>query len=319
MGLALSRSSSQSLSLLQTRYAGRSGCENSAGVSKMSFASVLIFTLNEELHLPACLDTLEWSDDVTVVDSYSTDRTEEICRERGINFVQHNFEGFGRQRQWALDTLSIKHDWVLILDADERVPEELACEIGEILSHPPSTVGAFRVRRRFHLWGRWLRYSSLYPTWVVRLVHKRQVCYVDRGHAETQMVNGEILELHNDLIDENLKGIDEWFARQNRYSRRDAEYELAQESKTWTFRELVVFDPSVRRAALKRLAWRVPGRGFIYFVYSYFWRRGFLDGRDGFVLCLMRSLYQSMVAIKKYDLRRRAELREHLLPHFDAD
>ena len=92
-------------------------------------------------------------------------------------------------------------------------------------------MGAFRVRRRFHLWGRWLRYSSLYPTWVVRLVHKQRVRYVDRGHAETQSVNGEIRDLRNDLIDENLKGIDEWFARQNRYSRRDADYELAEERK----------------------------------------------------------------------------------------
>ena len=270
----------------------------------MPAASVLIFTLNEELHLPFCLDSLGWSDDVIVVDSYSTDRTEAICRERGIRFVQHAFEGFGSQRQWALDTVPIAHDWVLILDADERVPEELAREIGEVLSRVPDTVGAFRVRRRFHFWGRWLRYSSLYPTWVVRLVHKQRVCYVDRGHSETQRVDGEIWDLRNDLIDENLKGIDDWFARQNWYSRQDTDYELAEEHKAKTLRELFASDPLVRRAALKRLAWRVPGRGLVYFLYSYLWRRGFLDGRDGFVFCLMRSIYQSMVAIKKYDKRR---------------
>ncbi len=77
------------------------------------------------------------------------------------------------------------------------------------------------------MWGRWLRYSSLYPTWVVRFVRKDRVRYVDRGHAETQEVDGEMLDLENDLIDENLKGIDEWFERQNRYSTKDAEYELA--------------------------------------------------------------------------------------------
>src|SRR5262245_55499715 len=175
-------------------------------------ASVLIFTLNEELHLPFCFDSLGWSDDVIVVDSYSTDRTEAICRERGIRFVQHVFEGFGRQRQWAMDNLPTKHDWILILDADERVPEELALEICEVLNDVPPTVGAFRLRRRFHFWGRWLRYSSLYPTWVVRLVHKQRVRYADCGHAETQSVIGEIRNLRNDLIDENLKGIDEWFA-----------------------------------------------------------------------------------------------------------
>jgi glycosyltransferase involved in cell wall biosynthesis len=269
-------------------------------------ASVLIFTLNEELHLPFCLDSLGWSDDVIVIDSYSTDCTEAICRERGIKFTQHAFEGFGSQRQWALNTLSIAHDWVLILDADERVPEGLAHEISEVLSCIPDTVGAFRVRRDFHFWGRWLRHSSLYPTWVVRLVHKRRVRYVDCGHAETQRVNGEIRDLRNDLIDENLKGIDEWFARQNRYARQEADYELAEERKGWISRELLASDPLIRRAALKRLAWRIPGRGLVYFLYSYLWRRGFLDGRDGFVFCLMRSLYQSMIAIKKYDARRMA-------------
>ena len=182
---------------------------------RVPVASVLIFTLNEELHLPSCIDCLDWSDDVIVVDSYSTDRTEAICRERGIQFVQHVFEGFGSQRQWALENVPIAHEWVLILDADERVPPELAGEISEVLVEVPDTVGAFRVRRRFHMWGRWLRYSSLYPNWVVRLVHKQRVRYVDRGHSETQKVNGEIRNLRNDLIDENLKGIDEWFARQN--------------------------------------------------------------------------------------------------------
>jgi glycosyltransferase involved in cell wall biosynthesis len=268
--------------------------------------SVLIFTLNEELHLPFCLDSVGWSDDVIVVDSYSTDRTEAICRERGVRFVQHDFKGFGSQRQWALDTLPIAHEWVLILDADERVPQELAREIGEVLGCAPASVGAFRVRRRFHMWGRWLRYSSLYPSWVVRLVHKRRVRYSDTGHAETQTVEGDLLNLRHDLIDENLKGIDEWFERQNRYSRRDAEYELAQEGEGWTFRQLLTSDPIVRRGAMKALAWRIPARGLVYFLYSYFWRRGFLDGRDGLIFCLMRSIYQSMVTIKKYDTRRLA-------------
>jgi glycosyltransferase involved in cell wall biosynthesis len=278
------------------------------GVERVAAVSILVFTLNEEVHLPICLDSLRWSDDVIVVDSYSTDRTEAICLERGIRFVEHAFEGFGSQRQWALDNLPTVHEWVLILDADERVPEQLACEIRDVLSRVPDTVAAFRIRRRFHFWGRWLRYSSLYPTWVVRLVHKRRVRYEDRGHAETQIVNGEVWNLRNDLVDENLKGIDEWFARQNLYSRRDADHELVEEGKGIALRELMASDPLVRRAALKRFVSRLPSRGLIYFMYSYLWRRGFLEGRDGLVFCLMRSMYQSMVAIKKYDRRRTASV-----------
>ena len=136
--------------------------------------SVMIFTLNEELHLPSCLASLAWCDDVIVVDSFSSDRTGEICQDARVRFFQHPFEGFGSQRNWALETTAPKYDWVLILDADERVTPELVRELAEVLSAPPPTVGAYRLRRRFHLWGRWLRYSSLYPTWVVRIVHKER-------------------------------------------------------------------------------------------------------------------------------------------------
>lgn len=265
--------------------------------------SVVIFTLNEELNLPYCLDSLTEFDEVVVVDSYSTDRTESICLQRGVGFVQNRFVGFGTQRNWALDYLELRNKWVLILDADESVPPALKQEIADRICKVPDETGAFRVKRRFHMWGRWLRYSSLYPTWVVRLVHKDRVRYVDRGHAETQVVEGDISDLTNDLIDENRKSIEDWFARQNGYSSRDADYELAEQRKPLRASQLFSVDPIVRRAAVKRLAYRAPARGFTYFLYSYVWKRGFLDGRGGLVFCRMRAIYQTTVAIKKYDMQ----------------
>jgi glycosyltransferase involved in cell wall biosynthesis len=265
----------------------------------------MIFTLDEEVHLPKCLESLVWCDDVIVVDSFSHDRTEEICRSAGVRFFQNAFAGFGDQRNWALENTAPKHEWVLILDADERVPGDLAEELALAISNVPDSVGAFRLKRRFYMWGRWLRFSSLYPSWVVRLVRKGRVRYVNRGHAETQDVNGDVRDLKNDLIDESLKGIDEWFERQNRYSCKDAEYELAVETQPLRFRDLTNGDPLVRRNAAKRLATMLPARPLIYFLYSYVWRRGFLDGKDGLVFCMMRALYQGMVEAKKHDLRRR--------------
>lgn len=267
--------------------------------------SAMIFTLDEEVHLPSCLAALKWCDDVIVVDSFSADRTEEICREAGARFFRHRFEGFGSQRNWALENAGPRNDWILILDADERVTPELAHEIAAIAASPPEGVGAFRIKRRFHMWGRWLRYSSLYPTWVVRLVHRDRVRYIDRGHAETQEVEGEVRELSHDLIDENLKGIDEWFARQNRYARKEAEFELAKESAPFRISELFDRDPLVRRAVLKRLACALPGRPVFFFLYSYFFRFGILEGRDGLAFCTMKAIYQGMIGIKKYDLRQR--------------
>ncbi|MFC1630633.1 glycosyltransferase family 2 protein [Pseudomonadota bacterium] len=266
--------------------------------------SVMIFTLNEELHLPVCLDYLKWCDDVIVIDSFSTDGTQVIAEEFGARFFQHAFEGFGSQRNWALDNIAIKYDWVLILDADEKVPPELADELCAIARDELTNVGAWRMRRRFYMWGRWLRYSSLYPNWVIRFIHKDKVRYINRGHAETQEVQGETQDLQNDLIDENLKGLDEWFERQNGYSTKDAEYELQQLGDSLQAGQLFSGDPLIRHAALKRVAWRMPFRAFIYFMYSYFFRLGFLDGKDGLIFCMMKALYQQMIVIKKYEIMR---------------
>ncbi|APR80054.1 glycosyl transferase family 2 [Minicystis rosea] len=278
----------------------------SAAVARKPPVTAMIYTLNEERNLPACLDSLAWCDDVIVVDSFSTDRTEAICRERGVRFFQHAFEGFGSQRNWAADNTSPRHEWILVLDADERVPPEMVTEMAERLASAPPEVAAYRLKRRFHLWGRWLKHSSLYPTWVVRLIHKDRVRYVNRGHAETQEVLGETAELESDLIDENAKGILEWFERQTRYARKDAEFELSEENKPFRLGDVLSADPLVRRAALKRIARRAPGRAPVYFAYSYLLRGGFRDGEDGLVFCTMRALYQQMVNIHKYDLQKRA-------------
>ena len=266
----------------------------------------MIFTLDEEIHLPSCLKSLEWCDDVIVIDSFSTDRTRDICLAYGVRFFQHRFEGFGKQRNWALDNTSPEHDWILILDADERVPPELARELARIVVVAPDDVGAYRLRRRFFMWGQWLRRSSLYPTWVVRLVRKDRVRYVNRGHAETQEVQGLVLELSNDLIDENLKGLQEWFERQNRYSTKEAEYEVERERDALRVGALFGADPLARRMTLKRIAASLPARPLLYFLYSYFLRGGFLEGRYGFTFCCLKSIYQQMVDLKKYELRHKA-------------
>lgn len=278
---------------------------SSAEPKQLAHVSAMIFTLNEAVNLPSCLASLDWCSDIIVVDSFSTDATPSICAAHGARFFQNRFEGFGTQRNWALDHTHPVHPWILILDADERVPSELAHELARIAASDPPGIGAFRVRRRFHLWGRWLRYSSLYPTWVVRFIRAGRVRYQDRGHAETQVVQGRIADLQHDLVDENLKGMDEWFERQNKYSSKDAEFEFQSEGGGTRASELFSPDKLVRRAALKRVAARLPARGLAYFLYSYLWRAGFLDGRDGFVFCRMRALYQSQVAVKVYDLRRR--------------
>jgi glycosyltransferase involved in cell wall biosynthesis len=265
--------------------------------------SAMVFTLDEEMHLPSCLESLRWCDDVVVVDSFSSDRTVEIALASGARVLQNRFTGFGDQRNWALANAMPKHPWVLILDADERVPPAMADELRATIGSVPHRVAAFRTARRFRFWGQWLRHSSLYPTYVVRLVRCGRVRYVNRGHAETQEIDGDTGTLASDLIDENLKGLGEWFERQNRYSGRDAEYELEMEKNPWRAVDLASADPLARRAALKRLAARIPGRPIWFFFYSYVLRGGFLDGRNGLVFCVLKSFYQVMVSMKKCEVR----------------
>ena len=107
--------------------------------------TAMVFTLDEEIHLPSCIASLGWCEQVIVVDSFSNDSTELIAQKAGVEFVQHIFEGFGSQRNWALEHAGVRHDWVLILDADERVPAELAAELACIATKNPEKVGAFRI------------------------------------------------------------------------------------------------------------------------------------------------------------------------------
>ncbi len=267
--------------------------------------SVMIFTLNESVNLPHCLKSLGWCNDIIVVDSGSSDDTLTIADSAGARVFTHPFEGFGSQRNWALQHTAPNHSWVLILDADERVSGALAAEINQLVVDMPD-MGAARIRRKFFMWGSWLQYSSLYPTWVIRLVHKDRVRYVNRGHAETQRVTGEIIPLENDLIDENHKGIDHWYLRQKKYAMDDAKYEIEQESSSLQPQEIFSGDPLTRQMALKRLSWKLPLRGLSYFVYSYVYRQGFRDGIKGLRFCRMRAGYQQMVARNKRILRTQA-------------
>lgn len=264
--------------------------------------SCAIFTLNEGINLPKCLKSLApICDDVVVIDSFSSDQTEAICRQAGVRFVQHTFTGFGDQRNWALENIDFRNEWIFILDADEAFTPELIAELQQRLPQVSPEVAAFRVKRKLYMWGRWLRYSSLYPTWVIRLIRRGKVRYVNRGHAETQVVQGRIEALEADLRDENLKGIHAWFERQNEYSSKEAIHESSQTPFAWWR----VFSPSPleRREALKTISRGLPFRAFIFFFYSYVLRRGFLDGRAGFYFSLMKAIYTEMIELKKLEIK----------------
>src|SRR5271155_4475515 len=160
----------------------------------MNRVSVLILTLNEENNLPECIDSCAWSDDIVVFDSLSADRTVEIAREKGARVLERRFDNYAGQRNAALTTVEYEHPWVLMVDADERVPPDLAAEIQSAVAAAGEQVAMYRMRRKDHFLGKWLRRSSGYPSWFGRLVRLGRI-RVEREVNEEYIADGRVEHL----------------------------------------------------------------------------------------------------------------------------
>ncbi len=262
--------------------------------------SVLILTKNEERDLPHCMHSVEWSNDIHVFDSLSTDQTVQIARSFGAKVSERKFDGYASQRNAALQNLRFTNRWVLILDADERVPRHLHDELAAFAADAPSDVAACRMRRRDYLGTTWLKHSQMSP-YYIRLVRPSRVHYV-REVNERLMVDGRIHDLggHFDHFPFS-KGIDHWFEKHNLYSSMEAD---CWESRGGGARSLslrkALFHPDFneRRYHQKELFYRLPARPFIKFLYLYLVRRGFLDGRAGLTYATLQAIYEYMIILK---------------------
>jgi glycosyltransferase involved in cell wall biosynthesis len=136
--------------------------------------SVLVLTLNEEINIGACLESLAWCDDIVVLDSLSTDRTRAIATEHGARVVERAFDNWSAHQNWAVSNIEFRHPWVLYLDADERCDTELRDEVLRC-ARPEAPEAAFRVRRKDFFMGHWLKHAQLYPTWLVRLFRPQHI------------------------------------------------------------------------------------------------------------------------------------------------
>jgi glycosyltransferase involved in cell wall biosynthesis len=266
--------------------------------------SVLILTLNEEINIGACLDSLSWCDDVVVFDSLSTDRTCEIAAERGARVVKRPFDNWSTHQNWAVTNIEFRHPWVLYLDADERCLPELRDEIlRRVTADAPEA--AFRVRRKDFFMGRWLKHAQLYPTWLVRVFRPQCIRY-ERLVNPVAVVDGPTGELESHFIHYPFShGVSHWVARHNRYS----DMEAIEAAKVRDTREssgsVWSRDPNERRRALKDVFFRMPARPLVKFLYYYGWRRGFLDGRAGFTYATLQAFYEYLIACKGAELERR--------------
>jgi glycosyltransferase involved in cell wall biosynthesis len=271
----------------------------------MSGVSVLILTLNEEANLADCIDSCAWSDDIVVFDSRSQDGTREIALSKGARIVERDFDNYAAQRNAALSTVTYKNPWVLMVDADERIPEDMAAEIAVRLTQTDPETVMFRMRRKDFFLGQWLRRSSGYPTWFGRLVRKGRV-RVEREYNEEYIADGKIEHLNSHLHHFPFnRGITYWFERHNRYSSMEAIAKMKVQTGPFVASAMFSSDPTTRRRTLKRVLNRMPLRPLIVFLYLYVVRLGVLDGRAGYYFSRMRASYEFFIDLKVVETQRR--------------
>lgn len=259
--------------------------------------SVVILTRNEAVNIGDCIASIP-TDDIVVLDSHSTDDTCDIASAAGARISQRVFDNYAAQRNAALNLPGYRHSWVLMLDADERMTPELHAEIVARLATAGPDVGMFRMRRQDMFLGRWLQRSSGYPTWFGRLLRLGSV-RVEREINEEFCTSLSIGELENHIVHFPFnRGIAYWFERHNSYSSMEALVLSQERSRPIAWRDLLSRDPLARRKAAKQLAYRMPGRPTLIFLYLYVLRAGFRDGRPGLLFCRMRALYERMIDLK---------------------
>ncbi|MGP1375346.1 MAG: glycosyltransferase family 2 protein [Almyronema sp.] len=266
--------------------------------------SIYILTYNEELDIAACIESASLSDDVIVVDSFSSDRTVEIAAQYPVRVVQHAFESHGKQRTWMLEHVPARYQWVYLLEADERMTPALFEECLTTIRNG-NHVGYY-VAERVMFMGHWIRHSTQYPRYQLRLLQRGKVWFTDYGHTEREVCQGSTGFLKETYPHYTCgKGLSRWIEKHNRYSTDEAKETLQQIESGHVAWHLILFGRTEveRRRALKDLSVRVPFRPLIRWFYMYFGLRGFLDGQAGFAWCTLQAFYEYLIVLKTREMQ----------------
>ncbi|MCX6966187.1 MAG: glycosyltransferase family 2 protein [Verrucomicrobia bacterium] len=276
--------------------------------------SILIPIKNEAANLARCLQSVAWSDDVFVVDSGSTDGSQRIAQEHGAKVVQFDFNGiWPKKKNWALENLPFKHEWVFILDADEVLPSEAEAEMCAIAANPTHPVDGYWINRRFMFMGRWLKHAY-YPNWNLRLFRHRlgryeQLTNVDTHSGDNEVhehviVQGKTAFLKCEMDHYAFPSVDVFVEKHNRYSNWESRVALdryLQASES----QLQKSNVGIRRR-LKQISHQLPFREWLRFLYVYVWQRGFLDGREGYYFARLHGFYEFLSVAKTFELKKQS-------------
>jgi glycosyltransferase involved in cell wall biosynthesis len=269
--------------------------------------SVIILTKNEEKDLPKCLDALQWADDIHVLDSYSTDKTIEIVRSRNIHVAFNQFRSFGAQRNFALENLALKYDWILFLDADEIVTDGFKTSILKAIKEADQETAGFYCCWKMMLENTWLKHCDNFPKWQFRLLKKGRAKFTDFGHGQKEdQVNGKIEYIKEPYLHYGFsKGWFNWIERHNKYSTLEAQSRLF---SCPPIKNIFSGVSSIRNPALKSWLSKIPGWPVLRFIQSYVLNLGFLEGGAGFIYCTNMAYYEFLIQIKIRELKRQRHL-----------
>jgi glycosyltransferase involved in cell wall biosynthesis len=278
--------------------------------------SVLIPARNEQENLPACLESVARADEVFVVDSQSSDRSCEIAESYGANVVQFHFNGrWPKKKNWSLENVPFRNEWVLIVDCDERITPELWDEIEQSIEN--AAFDGYYLNRRVFFLGKWIRHGGKYPDWNLRLFRHAQGRYENLNTEEIQntgdnevhehvILQGQVGYLKNDMLHIDFKNIYHWLDRHNRYSNWEAQVYhnlLTGMDASGTVGASLFGNDVQRKRFLKRIWVRLPFRPLLRFILFYIIRLGFLDGKAGLIYGRLLSQYEYQIGIKLLELQ----------------
>ncbi|MDI6889646.1 MAG: glycosyltransferase family 2 protein [Thermodesulfovibrionales bacterium] len=289
---------------------------NRIEVSKLPI-SVIILTHNEEKNIRYALESIkDLSSEIFIVDSFSEDNTLDICRKYTDKVYQHPFETQAKQFNWALDNLPVTPGWIMRLDADEMVTPELANELSYVLPNISPDITGLYVKRRVYFMGRWIKHGGYYPIWLLRIFQKEKGQCEERFMDEHVVVTGgRTIRLKHDIIDYNRKGLSFWIDKHNQFATREMIDLLAlgshqNVSNLAIKASLKGFQGSQKRWLKENVYVHLPlfFRSFLYFLYRYFFRLGFLDGKEGLIFHFLQGFwFRFLVDAKIFEMKRNSK------------
>jgi len=261
--------------------------------------SVLILTFNEELHIERCIKSLlPFTKEIFLVDSFSTDTTVEIAESIGAKVYRNKWPGnHAIQFQWGLDNCPIETKWAMKMDADEYIPPELAGEINVKINTLPENVSGIYIKRRVFFMDRWIKNGGYYPIWLLRIWKYDKGTMEQRWMDEhIKLSSGEVIQFENDLIDDNKRSLTWWTEKHNNYATREAIDIL---NIIYDFKKHDGVEPNLIGTQEQRKRWlkiryaSMPLflRPILYFIWRYFLKLGFLDGKSGLIWHFLQGFW----------------------------